>query len=44
MQVDAAHGRSTDAINRYESLRNRLKRELSVEPERATVELYESIR
>ena len=44
MQIDAAHGRPTEAIRRYESFRDRLKRELGVEPEPATVELYDSIR
>jgi TolB-like protein/DNA-binding SARP family transcriptional activator len=44
MKVEADRGQATQAIKLYETLRDRLHRELGVEPEAATLQLYESIR
>ena len=44
MQIDAEHGQATQALKLYETLHDRLHRELGVKPEPATLQLYESIR
>jgi TolB-like protein len=43
MQIDADQARTAQALKLYETLRDRLHRELGVKPEPATVQLYESI-
>lgn len=44
MQIHAKSSQSTQALKLYESLRERLHRELGVKPEPQTTQLYESIR
>ena len=44
MQIHTERGQTTQALKLYESLRDRLHRELGVKPEPATVQLYHSIR
>jgi Predicted integral membrane protein len=44
MQVEADHGQTSQALKIYETLRNKLHRELGVKPEPATTQLYETIR
>jgi len=44
MQIHAERGQTAQALKLYESLRDRLHRELGVKPEPATVQLYGSIR
>src|SRR5205823_6551606 len=44
MQMEADRAQTAQALKLYETLRDRLHRELGVKPEPATVELYESIR
>src|SRR5262245_26943839 len=44
MQIHAGCGQTSQALKLYETLRDRLHRELGVKPERETVQLYESIR
>ena len=43
MQVEAHHGHTSQALKIYETLRNKLHRELGVTPEPATTQLYETI-
>jgi TolB-like protein/DNA-binding SARP family transcriptional activator len=44
MQIDADQARTAQALKLYETLRDRLHRELGVKPEVETVQLYELIR
>jgi TolB-like protein len=44
MQIHAQRSETTQALKLYESLQDRLHRELGVKPEPQTVQLYESIR
>jgi hypothetical protein len=44
MQVEAERAQTAQALKLYEVLRERLRRELGVKPESATMQLYESIR
>ena len=44
MQVEADHGQTSQALKIYETLRNKLHRELGVKPEPATTQLYDTIR
>jgi TolB-like protein/DNA-binding SARP family transcriptional activator len=44
MQIEADHGQTSQALKIYETLRNKLHRELGVKPEPATTQLYETIR
>lgn len=44
MAAEAGQGRNAQALKYYESLRDRLKSELGVDPEPETLELYQAIR
>jgi TolB-like protein/DNA-binding SARP family transcriptional activator len=44
MQLHAEHGEAAQALKLYETLRDRLHRELGVKPEPETTRLYEAIR
>jgi TolB-like protein/two-component SAPR family response regulator len=44
MQIDAERSQTAQALRLFETLRDRLHRELGVKPEPATQQLYESIR
>jgi TolB-like protein/DNA-binding SARP family transcriptional activator len=44
MQIHAESSQTSQALKVYETLRDRLHRELGVKPERETIQLYESIR
>src|SRR5262249_50797977 len=44
MQIEADRGQAAQALKLFETLRDRLHRELGVKPEPATTQLYESIR
>ena len=44
MQVEANHGQTSQALKLYETLRNKLHRELGVKPEPATTQLCDAIR
>ena len=44
MRIDCARGQIAQALRRYETLRDRLQKELGVKPSREAAQLYDSIR